>query len=101
MQQPIRRPLGLTSLMSPITLVLSIVRHIALRELKVDALARQTLVHLRVRVEPVVDAAAFLLVQHDLQNLAAILLCADAPANDFDGVDEIVEDGVVDGGEGS
>jgi hypothetical protein len=37
-----------------------------LRELEVDTLACQTLVDLRVGVEPVVDATALFLVQNDL-----------------------------------
>jgi hypothetical protein len=74
---------------------------IALRELKCDALARQPLVHLRVSVKSVVDTTALLLVEDDLEDLGAVLLLAETLADDFDGVDEIVENGVVDGGESS
>lgn len=46
-----------------------------------------------------VDTAALLLVQNNLHGLAAVLLGADALADDLDGVDEVAEDGVVDGGQ--
>lgn len=46
-----------------------------------------------------VNATTLLLVQDDLDGLAAILLGADTLADDLDGVDEVGEDGVVDGSE--
>jgi hypothetical protein len=49
----------------------------------------------------VVDATALLLVQDNLQGLAAILLGAGALADDLDGVDQVSEDGLVDGGQGA
>lgn len=70
-----------------------------LGELEVHTLAGQTLVDLRVGVEAVVDAAALLLVEDDLEDLGVVLLGADALADDLDGVDEVGEDGVVDGGQ--
>jgi len=70
-----------------------------LRELKVDTLARQTLVDLAVGVEPVVHTTPLLLIEDDLQDLAAVLARADALADDLDGVDEVGENGVVHGGE--
>jgi len=73
----------------------------ALGELKVDTLAGEALVDLGVGVEPVVDAAALLLVEHDLEDLAAVLAGAETLADDLDGEDEISQDGVVDRGEGS
>lgn len=48
-----------------------------------------------------VDGVLLLLVEDDLEDLAAILLGAEALADDLDGVDEVVEDGVVDGRQGS
>lgn len=72
-----------------------------LGELKVDALAGEALVDLGVGVEAVVDAAALLLVEDDLEDLAAVLAGADALADNLDGVDEVVQDGVVDGGQGA
>lgn len=48
-----------------------------------------------------VDTAPLLLVQDHLDGLATVLLGADALADDLDGVDEVVEDGVVDGGQGT
>jgi hypothetical protein len=71
-----------------------------LGELEVDTLAGQALVDLGVGVKTVVDAAALLLVEDDLEDLGVVLLGADALADDLDGVDEVGEDGVVDGGEG-
>lgn len=68
-----------------------------LGELEVDTLASQTLVDLGVGVEPVVDTATLLLVEHDLEDLAAVLPGADALADDLDGVDEVGQDGVVHG----
>jgi hypothetical protein len=49
----------------------------------------------------VVNTTALLLVEDDLEGLAAVLLGAGALADDLDGVDEVVEDGVVDGREGA
>lgn len=66
------------------------------RELKVDTLARQTLVHLAVRVQTVVDASTLLVVKEHLENLLAVRLCSDTLADNLDGVDEITEDSVVD-----
>lgn len=70
-------------------------------ELEVDTLASQTLVNLRVGVEAVVDTTTLLLVEDDLEELAAVLTGADALADNLDGVDEVSEDGVVDGREGT
>jgi len=71
----------------------------ALRELKVDTLARQPLVDLRVGIESVINTTPLLLVQHDLENLGAIFLRSDALADNLNWVDEIVQDAVVNGGE--
>lgn len=54
-----------------------------------------------VRIETVVDTAALLLVQNHLHGLGSVLLGADAAADDLNGVDQVGEDGVVDGGEGT
>ena len=78
-----------------------VVRSRALGELEVDGLASEALVDLRVGVEPVVDAATLLLVEHNLELLAAVLLGAETLADNLNGVDEIGEDRVVDRGEGS
>lgn len=72
-----------------------------LGELEVDVAASQSSVDLRVGVESVVNATALLLVEDDLEELAAVLLGADALADDLDGVGEIGQDGVVDGGQGA
>lgn len=78
---------------------MSLVLGAALGELEHDSMAGQPTVDLAVSVQAVVDTAALLLVQDNLQGLAAILLGADALADDLDGVDEVAEDGVVDGGQ--
>lgn len=48
-----------------------------------------------------VNTTTLLLVQDDLESLAAVLLGADTLADDLDGVNEVVEDGVVDSGQGA
>ena len=48
-----------------------------------------------------VNTTLLLLVQDNLQGLAAVLLGADALADDLDGVDQVGQDGVVDGGQSS
>lgn len=73
----------------------------ALRELEVDVAASQTSVDLRVGVEAVVNTTALLLVEDDLEKLGAVLLGADALADNLNGVGEILEDGVVDSSESS
>ena len=70
-----------------------------LGELEVDVAAGEAAVDLGVGVEAVVDATALLLVEDDLEELAAVLLGADALADNLNGVGEVSEDGVVDGSE--
>lgn len=72
---------------------------LALRELEVDALAGEALVDLAVGVEPVVDAATLLLIENDLEDLAAVLAGTETLANNLDGEDEVGQDGVVDSSE--
>lgn len=68
-------------------------------ELERDTAASQTSVDLGVCVESVVNTTALLLVEHNLQQLAAVLPRAHTLANDLDGVDQVGEDGLVDGGQ--
>merc|ERR1712232_162168 len=49
-------------------------------------------------VELLLDGLLVLLVQEDLQGLGAVSLDAGALAGDLGGVDDILEDGLVDGG---
>lgn len=70
-----------------------------LGELEGDAAAGQLAVDLGVGVQAVVDATTLLLVEDDLEGLGAVLLGAEALADDLDGVDEVGQDGVVDGGQ--
>lgn len=64
-------------------------------------LASEFAVDLAEGVDLVVDASALLGVKEDLDDLVAILLGADALANDLGGVDEVGENGVVDSGQGA
>lgn len=73
----------------------------SLGELKGDTTASKLAVDLGVGVEAVVDAAALLLVENDLEGLGAVLLGAEALADNLDGEDEVSQDGVVDGGQGA
>lgn len=74
-----------------------VVRGTALGELKDNRPAGQSAVNLAVGIESVVDTTTLLLIQDNLDGLAAVLLGADALADNLDGVDEVGEDGVVDG----
>lgn len=80
---------------------MSLVLGAALGELEHDSTAGQPTVDLAVGVEAVVNTTTLLLVQNNLHGLAAVLLGADALADDLDGVDEVTEDGVVNGGQGA
>jgi hypothetical protein len=71
----------------------------ALGELEDNSTAGQSAVDLAVGIESVVNTTALLLVENNLDGLAAVLLGADALADDLDGVDEVGEDGVVDSGD--
>lgn len=70
-----------------------------LRELEMNALASQALVDLGVGVETVVDTTTLFLVEDDLEDLGVVLLGADALADDLNRVDEVGEDGIVNGRE--
>lgn len=48
-----------------------------------------------------VDGVLLLLIEHDFEHLAAVLLGSQALANDLDGEDQVGQDGVMHGGEGS
>lgn len=61
-------------------------------------LASELAVDLTEGVDLVVNTSALLGVEEDLNDLVAVLLGADTLANDLGRVDEIAEDGVVDGG---
>lgn len=70
-------------------------------ELEVASSASQLAVNLRVGVESEVNTTSLLLIKDNLQDLAAILLGAQSLANNLDRVDDISEDGIVNGGESS
>lgn len=61
----------------------------ALRELEVDIATGETAVDLGIGVEAVVDTNALLLVKDHLEELATVLLGADALANNLNGEAEI------------
>lgn len=68
-----------------------------LGELEDDTTAGKLAVDLGVGVQAVVNATTLLLVQDDLEGLGTVLLGAETLADDLDGVDEVGQDGVVDG----
>lgn len=70
-----------------------------LGELEGDTAAGELAVDLGVGVQAVVDATTLLLVEDDLEGLGTVLLGAETLADDLDGVDEVGQDGVVDGGQ--
>jgi hypothetical protein len=69
----------------------------ALRELENNVTAGESSVDLAVGIKAVVDTTTFLLVKDNLDGLAAILLGADTLANNLNGVDDVGQNGVVDG----
>lgn len=70
-----------------------------LGELEGDTAAGELAVDLGVGVQAVVNTATLLLVEDDLEVLGTVLLGAETLADDLDGVDEVGQDGVVDGGQ--
>ena len=76
-----------------------VVTKTALGELEHNRPASQSAVDLTVGVQTVVDTTTLLLIEDDLGGLATVLLGADALADDLNGVDQVVEDGVVDSGQ--
>lgn len=68
----------------------------ALRELENNVAAGQSSVNLAISIEAVVNTTTLLLIENDLDGLAAVLLGADTLANNLNGVDDVGEDGVVD-----
>lgn len=71
----------------------------ALGELEGNSAAGEAAVDLAVGIEAVVDTTTLLLVEDDLEGLGTVLLGAGALTDNLDGVDEVGEDGVVDGGQ--
>lgn len=68
----------------------------ALGELENNVAAGQSSVNLAIGIKAVVNATALLLIENDLDGLAAVLLGADTLANNLNGVDNVRKDGVVD-----
>lgn len=71
----------------------------SLGELKGNTTAGELAVDLGVGVEAVVDTTTLLLVEDDLEGLGAVLLGAEALANNLDGEDEVGQNGIVNGGQ--
>lgn len=67
-------------------------------ELEANTTTSQLSINLSIGVEPVVYTTPLLLVQDSLQYLASIFLGSDALANNFDRVNNIRENGIVDRG---
>lgn len=65
------------------------------RKLKANALPRQPPVDLGISIQPKVNTSTLLLIQHNLDNLAPVLLGTGTLANDFHRVDDIRQDGIV------
>lgn len=78
-----------------------IIHSAADRELEAANTTGQFPVDLGVSVESVVHTTTLLLVQNDLQNLASVLLGSESLSDNLDGVNNILEDSVVDGGQSS
>ena len=69
------------------------------RELKHHSLACQLPVHFPVRVKSEVDTTPLLLIQDNLANFAAVLACANPFPNNLHGVNDIMKECVVYGGQ--
>lgn len=69
------------------------------RELKHDMFARQLLIDLAKGIDLIVNTGALLCVQEHLDDFVAVLLSADALADNLGGVDQVRQDRVVHGGE--
>lgn len=65
------------------------------RKLKANALPRQPPVDLGISIQPKINTSTLLLIQHNLNNLAPVLLGTGTLANDFHRVDDIRQDGIV------
>lgn len=65
------------------------------RKLKANTLPRQPPVDLGISIQPEINTSALLLIQHNLDNLAPVLLGTGTLANDFHRVDDIRQDGIV------
>jgi len=72
-----------------------------LRKLKVNTPTRQLLINLAVSIKSMVDATLLLLIQHDLQNLASILLSPQSLSDNLNREHEIGEDSVMNSGQSS
>lgn len=74
---------------------------LGLGEVKGDVATSETFVDLRVCVQSVVNTTSLLLVQNNLQSLAAIFLSTNALADNLNWVDEVSENAIVDSSESS
>jgi len=78
-----------------------VIRSTAHWELEATDAAGQFPIDLRVSVQSVIHTTTLLLVQHNLQDFASILLGPQSLAHNLDRVDHVSEDSVVHGGQGS
>jgi hypothetical protein len=71
----------------------------ALGELERNTSASQLSVDLRISIKSVINTALLLLIENDLQQLSTIFLGSETLADDLNGVDEVGENGIMDGGQ--
>ena len=71
------------------------------RKLESYPLPRQSPIHLRISIQPIVDIAPLLLIQHHLQYFAPVLPCARPLPHNLNGVYHVSQDGVMHGGQGA
>ena len=74
-----------------------IIRYATLRKLEIDDFSSQTLIHLAVGIQPIVDPTPLFFIQHNLEELRSIFSRTNALSNYLDRVDEIGKDGVMHG----
>ena len=76
-----------------------VLRRTSLGKLEADNSSSQSSVHLGISIQAVIHTPFLLLIQHNLQSLAAILLGAKTLADNLNRVDEISQNGIVNCGQ--
>lgn len=71
------------------------------RKFKLNTFACQLFVNLTVGIQPVVNSTTLLLVQHNFRSLCTILAGPDTLADNFNRIDEVAKNCVVDGSKGT
>ena len=70
----------------------------SLRELETNTSSGQSPIDFAIGLQSIINTTSLLLIQDDLQNFRAILSSSCALADDFNGVDQVSEDCIVDSG---